>query len=196
MLLLEFTHNAIYDFDVALLKAINGINSPWLDQVAMYFSTTWMWIPLFLYAAWQLIATFGKKMGIIAICFVGLAVGLNDIVSSRLFKPVTERLRPSHTPELENQLHYAIDYNGNEYRGGTYGFYSAHAGNFAALTLFIIFALPRHKKLLTILSVVLFSVSIARVYLAVHFPSDVAFGWFMGGLLGYLFYKLFQFVKH
>ncbi len=182
------------ELDIALLKAINGLSIYQLDKVMMALSSTAIWIPLFAYIIWQLFVTHGTKFGVYAVIFASLAVGVNDQVSG-VFKDSFERFRPSHTEKLQDELHYAKNSNGSEYRGGNYGFYSSHASNFAALTFFVLLALPRHYRLKTILILATILTSLSRVYLGVHFPTDILMGWFMGGLLGYIFYKLFSFVK-
>ena len=140
-------------------------------------------------------ATHGKKYGLYAVLFAALSVGTSDLVSSRIFKPTVQRLRPSHTEKIQDELHFVKDNNGNEYRGGDFGFYSSHASNFAALTFFVLLALPRHYRLKTALILATVIISISRIYLGVHYPTDILMGWLMGALFGYLFYKLFSFVK-
>jgi undecaprenyl-diphosphatase len=184
----------MFEIDITLLKAINGLSVYGLDGAMMTISKTVIWIPLFVYILWQLIATHGKKFGIYAVIFASLAVGISDQFSS-IFKDSVRRFRPSHTEKLQDDLHYSKESNGTEYRGGNFGFYSAHASNFAALTFFVLLALPRHYRLKTILIVATLIISLSRVYLGVHFPTDILMGWFMGGLLGYVSYKLFSFIK-
>lgn len=160
----------------------------------MALSSTAVWLPLFAYIIWQLFVTHGKKFGIYAIIFASLSVGISDQVSG-IFKDSFERFRPSHTEKLQDELHYSKKRNGADYRGGDFGFYSAHASNFAALTFFVLLALPRHYRLKTILILATILTSLSRIYLGVHFPTDILMGWFMGGMFGYVFYKLFSFVK-
>ena len=88
---------------------------------------------------------------------------------SGLLKPWAHRLRPSHEPGLVRQLHLL-----HGYRGGPYGFVSSHAGNVFALAFYLLFT-ARHR--LPWLAGVLFPwallVAYSRVYLGVHYPSDV-----------------------
>ena len=183
------------ELDITLLKALNGLYVYGLDEIMMTISSKILWFPLFAYIIWQLISTHGKKFGIYAVILALLSVGMSDVVSSRIFKPTVQRHRPSHTEKLQDQLHYAKDSSGNDYRGGEFGFYSSHASNFAALTFFVLLALPRHYRLKTILILATLIISLSRIYLGVHFPTDILMGWFMGGMFGYVFYKLFAFIK-
>jgi undecaprenyl-diphosphatase len=183
------------ELEIALLKALNGLYIYGLDKAMLVISGTLIWIPLFIYIIWQFVTTHGKKFGIYAVILASLSVGMSDLVSSRIFKPTVQRHRPSYDENLKDVLHYAKDNNGNDYRGGEFGFYSSHASNFAALTFFVLLALPRHYRLKTILILATILTSLSRIYLGVHFPTDILMGWFMGGMFGYVFYKLFAFIK-
>ncbi len=69
---------------------------------------------------------------------------------------------------------------------GSYGLPSGHAQNAMALWGRMAAGLKRARWVIG-LSILIFLISLSRLYLGVHFPSDVIAGWIVGGILLALF---------
>ncbi|GAA4494507.1 hypothetical protein GCM10023172_04770 [Hymenobacter ginsengisoli] len=59
----------------------------------------------------------------------------------------------------------------------TFSFPSGHAMDTAALATALFFVLPRHRRWWALAPLFALSVGMARMYLGVHYPSDVLAGW-------------------
>lgn len=133
-------------------------------------------IPLYLVVVFLFFKNYSIKTSIYLILLAGLCVALSDLSAKYLFKEVFLRYRPSHNLDLKDQLHFV-----SNYRGGTYGFVSSHASNMFAIGMFVWLTL-KSKINKWSLFFIFWAVVVcySRVYLGVHYPSDV----FVGGLLG------------
>jgi len=163
----------IEQIDQQLFLFLNGFHSPFWDNIMYWISYKFTWVPLYLGTLIYFIYK-QKQKSIITIVLLIVTIVLADQLSVHLFKNVFLRYRPCHNLDIQNLVHLI-----NNHCGGQYGFVSSHAANafgFATFTSLII-----QKKSITY-SLIFWAilVSYSRIYLGVHYPTDL----FGGAMLG------------
>jgi undecaprenyl-diphosphatase len=171
---------------------LNGSDSPFWDAFFYLYSYKWTWIPFYLCFLFVFIY---RKTGaevreewktiLWTIFSVLLVVTLCDQIASGVFKPLFHRFRPTHHPDFQELV--ATVFNR---RGGKYGFISSHAANTFGLATFT--ALLFRKGLFTC-TILLFALvtGYSRIYLGLHFVSDVVAGALVGIVVGYIVYRIY-----
>ena len=115
----------------------------------------------------------------------GLCVLLAGGVDDEIVKPLVARWRPTHDPEIGSLIDTV-----NGYRGGNYGFFSAHAANTFSLAVFFSL-LMRHRLFVCFMVGWSLTNCYTRLYLGVHYPGDITVGLLWGGFVGWLVYRLY-----
>ena len=175
----------ILSLDRQITLFLNGSDSSFMDYVMLQATATVTWIPVGLLCLWIIYKHTSFRNLLVVLLFLALCLIISDQTSCALFKPLFRRFRPTHDPLLVDLIDVA-----NNYRGGRYGFFSAHASN--TLTIAIFFCKIFRHKIVTLLfmSWVLLN-CYTRVYLGVHFFGDIVVGLCFGLLWGHLMYWLY-----
>lgn len=176
--------DALLYLDHWLLLKINGLNTPWLDSTMYGLTQGIYWLPLYILVIGFIIYR-AKWKTISILLFLGVVILLTDQLSASLIKPWVGRLRPSHNPDLENLLHFV-----NGYKGGLYSFVSSHATNAFGIATFLWLILRKKIDWIWIMFLWAIVFSLTRIYLGVHYPSDILGGAVLGSILGLGVYKL------
>lgn len=173
-----------------LFFVLNGSDSVFLDNIMWTVSGRYIWIPLYLFVLFLFFYKTPKKEAFLVTFFLILVFVACDQVSSAIFKPLFERFRPTHHPDFKELVDTV-----NGYKGGLYGFISGHATNSFGFAVFILLVFK--NRLLSLVSILWAGIiSYSRIYLGVHFISDVVAGIVVGVLIALLLYKLYVEVRY
>ena len=176
----------IQDMDMQVLSLFNGSDNIMLDQMVQILTSGLTWIPLYVMLFFVVIRN-NETMGQIALV-VGSAIFcvlFADGLVDGIIKQLAERWRPSNDPTFKYMVQVVDDI-----RPKGYSFCSAHAANTMSLAVF--FSLLIRSKLLTITLVIWSLINCwTRLYLGVHYPSDILCGMIIGIIVGILVYLLY-----
>lgn len=161
----------MYDLGIEFIKWLQQIGA-WLlppMEFSSFLGSERFFLLVMPFLYWCLDTTLGLRVGVMLL----LSNGINHTLKLIFHEP-----RPFwYTREVQA---YAFE--------SSFGIPSGHAQNSAAI--WGILAEGVKRRWFSILALlVIFIIGMSRLYLAVHFPQDVLFGWLLGALLVGLFLK-------
>ena len=183
-----------FSLDERLFLWLNFDGGVVLDSVMSAISGTVMWIPLYLFIAWVVYRKYGWKSLLAFIVCLALAMGISDMLCGifkhtgllkNLWADFPARNRPMFDIAVRDLAHVV------SYAHGPYGTVSAHAATTAAMGILSALALRKRWYSWTIAAIVLL-ISYSRIYLACHFPQDIALGLAVGLISGGAMYLLWR----
>ena len=163
----------LYAIDKAVFLFLNkSLANPVFDFIMPVITEPDYWrIPILLFLLFLLIL--GGRKGRITVLLLIFAVTFSDQISSFVIKPFVHRLRPCFALETARLL---ID------QPNSPSFPSSHAANMTS-TAMILFVQYRKKS--TVYLILAGLVIYSRIYVGVHYPSDVIGGIFVGLVCGF-----------
>ncbi len=172
------------EIDIQLLVYLNSLGSEFWDPLWIVLTNKLTYIPLFIFIVFKIYQRFGVKQMLFILFFLALLILFTDQFTN-FFKDSFQRLRPCRMEDLNLR---EIDI-----YCGKYGFFSAHASNSIAVTIFLIKVMK--EKFASIFSIILIIwvliFSYSRIYLGLHFPIDILFGLVFGVCSSSIFYVIY-----
>ncbi|MDR0452448.1 MAG: phosphatase PAP2 family protein [Treponema sp.] len=164
----------VYAWGIAVIKAIQTIESPALTALVRFFTalgTELFYIPVMLLIYWCVDTRKGARLGVLLM----LSNWANLSLKNLLKQPRPYTLEPSVGRAFEQ----------------SYGIPSGHAQNSlvfwaAAASLAKRSPLERPARIAAFFFVIV--IAFTRLYLGVHFPTDIFGGWAAGGVLLVLYF--------
>jgi undecaprenyl-diphosphatase len=164
-----------YSIDLAIFYFINHtISTGFLNKFFSIITNVNNWYITFLFLLGLLFFK-GGRLGKLSALGILILITITDQSSHKILKELFDRARPC------NVLSDVLTPLGCT---GSYSFPSNHAVNNFAAASFFATLYPGYR---TILFIIASLVALSRVYLGLHYPSDIIAGAAIGFIFGYLF---------
>lgn len=156
-------------------SSIDNLNGFWL-----FVTQPETWFPLYILFIFLIFYYYNAKNGMIVLLSLFSAVAIT-ILFTDFTKTYVARLRPNNVEALSQVIRILQ-------KPTNYSFFSGHASSSFVVTVFMVLALKKYTRYIwfAFLWPALFVLS--RIFVGVHYPSDIFVGALVGTLIAFLFY--------
>lgn len=171
-------------WDTEIFVFLNGLGIEKFDRFWLFATQIQSWFPLFALFIILIFYYYRGKKGGTVVFFMLLTFGVT-IAFTGLVKDYVERLRPNNVEALGELIRILQ-------KPTNFSFFSGHASSSFSITTFFVLSLRHYTKWVYLAYIwpILFVMS--RIYVGVHYPSDIFVGALVGTSFAFLFHWLCQ----
>jgi len=176
----------LIELDKELLLFLNNLGSDQWDGFWLIITKQFYWSAFFVALFYLLIKKIGWKQFGFIVLFLALLILVTDQFTN-FVKYSFERLRPCNDPTLEGLLRIKEGWSRK-----SFSFFSGHASNSMATTTFFYLISRKYYRYSFMMFIFPLVFAYSRIYLGLHFPSDILSGYIFGLFTGTLFYRIYK----
>ncbi len=176
----------ILNLDTRVFIYLNSLGSETFDVYWAFLTSQINWIPFFLLILYLVVKNNHWKAVLLIVLFIGLTVLITNETTD-FFKESFERLRPNNEPLLEGKIRALKD-------PQSFSFISGHASNSIAVITFIYLLFRNKYRWVCLFFIWPLIFGYSRIYLGVHYPTDILAGYVWGNLMGIFVFRLYRLV--
>ena len=176
----------IISLDKSVFIFLNGLGSEKFDTLWLFLTNQAACIPFFAFIWWLIKKKIGTKQAFYLLLTILVLVLFTD-QTCNLVKNSVQRLRPCNTEDLKSIIRIVKC-------SDTYSFFSGHATNSTAVSLFIFLLFRKDYKYLWLIFIWPVIFGFSRIYLGMHFPSDILVGYVYGAICGVVAYSISKYL--
>ena len=174
----------LLQIDVDLFVFLNGLGSEQFDGLWLVITKQVYWTPFFLFLAYLVYQKIGLKQTLYLLLFVAVMITCSDQFTN-LVKNSVQRLRPCNNEDIKSIIRIVQERH-------SFSYFSGHAANSMAAATFLFLLLRQYYKYVGFLFLWPLIFAYSRIYLGLHYPLDIVSGYLVGGIFGFLFFKIYQ----
>lgn len=170
-----------WDWDLMIF--LNNSSPDALNPFWTFVTHTEHWIPFYIFLLVLFFYKVSYQKAILGIVFLLLSVGFTHFLTE-LTKFLVQRDRPNITEDIMSSLKIL-------YEPTNFSFFSGHASTSFAATVFVYLILKSRFKYIGLIFIWPILFSLSRIFVGVHFPSDIFVGAFVGTIIAIVCTKLY-----
>jgi len=178
----------LINLDREALILLNNLGSESWDGFWVIITKQINWLPVFLIIFYLVFTHYGWRHSLLIIVMIALLLLLTHQTTNHFFKLFFERLRPSNNPSLEGLIRAV-------HPSDSFSFISGHASNSMAAAFFLYTVLKTRVKYIEIIFLWPLIFAYSRIYLGLHYPSDIIAGYIWGIIMALLILKLYVLLR-
>ena len=169
-------------WDRDLFVFLNGLGIERFDDFWIYVTQIEHWTPLYILFFILTLYYYKAKKGFTVIFFLLLTFGIT-VFFTGLVKDYVARLRPNNVEALGELIRILQ-------KPTNYSFFSGHASSSFSVTTFVVLALRKYTKWIYFAYIWPIIFVMSRIFVGVHYPSDIFVGALVGTAFAFFFYFL------
>lgn len=169
-------------WDRDLFVYLNSLGIERFDGFWLYVTKIENWMPLFIFFIFLIFYFYKGKKGIIVFLFLLITFAITFFFTS-LVKDYVARLRPNNVEAFAELIRILQ-------KPTNYSFFSGHASSSFSVTTFVVLALRKYTKWIYLSYIWPLIFIMSRIYVGVHYPSDLFVGALVGTTIAFFFYFL------
>ncbi len=171
-------------WDRNLFVFFNGLGIESYDSFWIFITQIENWIPFYIFLFVLYFIVFHWKRAVFTSLFL-IAAFLTTYGFTNLVKNGLERLRPNNNPELIDVIRVLQE-------PADYSFFSGHASSSMVVATFVVFSLKDKYQWIYLVFIWPLLFMLSRLYVGVHYPSDLLVGATVGMSFAFIFYELYK----